>query len=61
MLLFTMNAKKENRLETYGGVMAIHRAENVHGPMATVKQLKLVCRVGDFDPPETRNYYTSGR
>ena len=61
MLLITINVKKNNYLETYGGVMSIYCTENVHGPMANVKKLTLVCRVGVFDPPKTRNCYTGGR
>ena len=41
--------------------MAIYCTEIVHGRMAKVKKLKLVFRVGDFDPPKTRNCYTGGR
>ena len=61
MLLFTINVKKDNQLETYGGVMAKYCTENVHGSMAKVKKLKLVFRVRDFDPPKTRNCHTGGR
>ena len=35
--------------------MAIFCTENVHGPMSKVKKLEFVFRVGDLDPPKTRN------
>ena len=61
MLLFTINVEKENQLETYGGVIAKYSVENVHGPMAKVKKLKLVFCVGDFDLLITRNWYPGVR